>query len=1321
MCVDSPGPAESWRKELRYTMEIDRQGTRFDSNLIATFEMICQYAVQMIRVDHSGFVRFDSLQQTGEVVAEYPPLGDLVGQQLRLRGVPAEDRLLDDDRPLVINDVAGATDLGEVQPLLRRYGIQSLCIVKVRFNGAVIGSFSLDSIRAKRAFTEEEIELCRSFAAFASEMIAARQLAGWLEAFHGATVAVTSERQIDPLLRTIVDQAKRLFNTKKVGLYQRKPDEIGQDSLWLAACSEPELKGRRLAKAEGMAWQLLLSAEPYMTTKDYDSYEHRAPGYEGVFGSVLEVPILRQDERIGIIYLSDARGRTFTDFDARLLQHFADIATIALQQTALVDRMRTLSVASADISANFDSESLAQRLTAIARHTTEILSAEMCGVFLLDPTGKLFLRASHGHRPDAPVPTDAFDVQDEPGAGLTGAIFARLRARHGKRWALGDGGMHDEPIAFNAHGRKLVDDPAVKTGKDVSPSGECFSLLAMPLLSREQGRERVVGMLRISNKKGADGRPNQSIQFNAEDIWVLRIFTESIVIAIQSARLFEELRQQKDLYARLLETWNTLASEESLETRLERIARNVVSIAGASFCRILLAESSDEYLAVKAAVLNPVLADSIRWNPQGRTQTPITDWPRLKEALTDGRPYERLEGDENLARLTDLLELRDAETNETVPIRSLFAVPMMVADRPIGLLSVGELRQVDVDRRGLRREDKNLVSSIATQATFMIDREWRMESIQRARQGVHQLARALALGDQRIALQMVVDGILEATQSDVVTLYTVRPTDGEIVGRATTTPLRNPQLNVRPAAVSAVGRVLSRDDLHTAEDATKDHILGGNFVVREGIKSSLGMPIWLKDASANGNGRDGGGRLTVGVLFVNYRNRHTFTKEDKDAVNMFAHLAAVTIRNRDLFEREQRKALTEEALREAARVLTVPPAADDRAHVDIRDTLDIIAREAHRVAIASGRSITSVVVSLVESQRYVAFSTWPREYERERRAQLWRMTDPIDGETTFVTRTFNTGVTSLVSTNTTAGRSFATIREDTLSQLTVAIGDGPQRTGVIVVESADAYGLEEGNKKTFEFFATLAFDAIRTARQRADLFHARKREKELSDLAFFYLKSGVLVHKRKGDVREFIRWAGMLRWRAEREGFSAKLLEDFQAFEDAATTFNDLLVSTSTQVEPFPTLDLNEFLKDWERRLREDRTYENITLTFEVGSTRGLLIRADPDLLRELLAILCSNARNAMLDSDLRLLTVATSITTSKQCLIKITDTGKGIDASALDADGMFLRTDNARATGTGFGMPTAQLIATRFSGEILKPRTNSTGTTNTIALPSID
>src|SRR5947208_17187152 len=125
----------------------------------------------------------------------------------------------------------------------------------------------------------------------------------------------------------------------------------------------------------------------------------------------------------------------------------------------------------------------------------------------------------------------------------------------------------------------------------------------------------------------------------------------------------------------------------------------------------------------------------------------------------------------------------------------MFAVPMMIARRPVGLLSIGVLGVPGNVGHELRQEDKNLVASIATQATFMIDREWRMESIQRAREGVHQLALALALGNQKDTLEKIVYAIRDVTRSDIVTLYTIHPVRAEIVGPATTTPIHNPALN----------------------------------------------------------------------------------------------------------------------------------------------------------------------------------------------------------------------------------------------------------------------------------------------------------------------------------------------------------------------------------------------------------------------------------------------------------------------------------------------------------------------------------------------
>src|SRR5690606_40203862 len=60
-------------------------------------------------------------------------------------------------------DVEKELALGPVREILRQWHIDSILIVPVISQGAVIGSFSLDAIGRTRQFTSEEAELCQIF------------------------------------------------------------------------------------------------------------------------------------------------------------------------------------------------------------------------------------------------------------------------------------------------------------------------------------------------------------------------------------------------------------------------------------------------------------------------------------------------------------------------------------------------------------------------------------------------------------------------------------------------------------------------------------------------------------------------------------------------------------------------------------------------------------------------------------------------------------------------------------------------------------------------------------------------------------------------------------------------------------------------------------------------------------------------------------------------------------------------------------------------------------------------------------------------------
>lgn len=74
-----------------------------------------------------------------------------------------------------------------------------------------------------------------------------------------------------------------------------------------------------------------------------------------------------------------------------------------------------------------------------------------------------------------------------------------------------------------------------------------------------------------------------------------------------------------------------------------------------------------------------------------------------------------------------------------------------------------------------------------------------------------------------------------------------------------------------------------------ASDSENDPIMGGNFVKREGIKSSVVLPLKVEDK-------------TIGVMFVNYRSKHSFSKEEETIHKLFAFQIAVAIKNAHLFK-----------------------------------------------------------------------------------------------------------------------------------------------------------------------------------------------------------------------------------------------------------------------------------------------------------------------------------------------------------------------------------------------------------------------------------
>jgi GAF domain-containing protein len=160
--------------------------------------------------------------------------------------------------------------------------------------------------------------------------------------------------------------------------------------------------------------------------------------------------------------------------------------------------------------------------------------------------------------------------------------------------------------------------------------------------------------------------------------------------------------------------------------------------------------------------------------------------------------------------------------------------------------------------------------------------------------------------------------------ADVVVLYEYRADIDDVkVPPVFWGDIRQPEVlrvsgGARPHRESAVFQMLKRSRPVYAVDAAQRWrqpglAAGGSFVEREAIVSSAAVRLTASDQR-------------VGVLFINYRVRHTFTVEEQHAIELFASQAAAAIQYARLVDQERQLRRQADTLRDIA--VTISAAGD---------------------------------------------------------------------------------------------------------------------------------------------------------------------------------------------------------------------------------------------------------------------------------------------------------------------------------------------------------------------------------------------------------
>jgi PAS domain S-box-containing protein len=235
------------------------------------------------------------------------------------------------------------------------------------------------------------------------------------------------------------------------------------------------------------------------------------------------VPLLVGDRAVGVISLQNLdREHAFSDDDVRLLSTLAGSLTVALENARLFEEaqrrgseMAALAELGREVGGLLDLDAVIRR---IGERAKDLLQADTSAVFLEEAPGsdRYLPLVALGNLAE-PIMVDSITI----GEGVVGDLASRGVA---------------EVVNDLAHDPRAVQIPGGETDEEER-------LMAAPLLARG----RVIGMMAVW-RTGSDAS-----MFTDEDLNFLVGLSQQAAIAIETARLFQEVGRQKQYFESLVE------------------------------------------------------------------------------------------------------------------------------------------------------------------------------------------------------------------------------------------------------------------------------------------------------------------------------------------------------------------------------------------------------------------------------------------------------------------------------------------------------------------------------------------------------------------------------------------------------------------------------------------------------------------------------------------------------------------------------------------------------------------------------------------------
>ena len=397
----------------------------------------------------------------------------------------------------------------------------------------------------------------------------------------------------------------------------------------------------------------------------------------GGIRTLLGVPLLNKGQMMGAFFLSRQEVRPFTEKQIALVQNFADQAVIAIENARLLNELRQSlkqQTATADVlkvisRSTFDLQPV---LDALVETAAKLCAADMASIATRD--GEVYrVKANYALSPE------------------WNALVRTLSFRPGRDTVTGRTLLERQTVQI----ADITTDPEYALSAAASV-GKIRTVIGVPLL-REGDPTGVMQLARSQNEP-----------FTERQIELIRTFADQAAIAIENARLLNELRQSLEQQTATSKVLQVISSSPgALQPVFDAMLTNATRLCEASFGILLRYENAAFHVAASHNA-PPAFVELRRREPTIRASGVLRRVVATKQLLhisdcLEDASYKQ--GDVDFVRFVDLCGAR-----------SFIAAPMLKDDELVGTITV-----FHQEVRPFTDKQIELVKNFAAQAVIAIE------------------------------------------------------------------------------------------------------------------------------------------------------------------------------------------------------------------------------------------------------------------------------------------------------------------------------------------------------------------------------------------------------------------------------------------------------------------------------------------------------------------------------------------------------------------------------------------------------------------------